>query len=234
MTMFYEERPSDSPLIESITRGETLSAGSTIRPAESHWHMVFVKEHGNFHPIVVGALPSAGLAAWGAGAEILWIKFKLGAFMPHLPMSTLLNREQPLSEATGQAFWLKSSTWQCPDFDNVEIFVNRLVRNEILVHDPVVNAALQELPHRHSPHTLSPHTLAPRTLRHRFLRATGLTYSHIRQFERAQQAAAHLRQGHSILDTVAALGNYDQPHLTRSLKRFVGHTPAQLSAQAPS
>ena len=43
--------------------------------------------------------------------------------------------------------------------------------------------------------------MASRTLRHRFLRATGLTQSHIRQFERAQQAAAFLRQGVSILDS---------------------------------
>ena len=74
--------------------------------------------------------------------------------------------------------------------------------------------------------------MAPRTLRHRFLRATGLTHCHIRQFERAQQAATLLRQGTSILDTVYALGYFDQPHLTRSLKQFVGHTPAQISELA--
>jgi methylphosphotriester-DNA--protein-cysteine methyltransferase len=46
--------------------------------------------------------------------------------------------------------------------------------------------------------------------------------------QRAHQAAALLRQGVSILDTTDALGYFDQPHLTRSLKQFVGHTPAQL------
>jgi AraC-like DNA-binding protein len=73
-----------------------------------------------------------------------------------------------------------------------------------------------------------PQETPSRTIRHRFLRATGLSRSHIRQIERAQQAAALLRQGVSIPDTVFKLGYFDQPHLTRSLKRWVGHTPAQL------
>jgi methylphosphotriester-DNA--protein-cysteine methyltransferase len=88
----------------------------------------------------------------------------------------------------------------------------------VLVQDPFVNAVLQD----------QPQDMASRTVRHRFLRATGLAQSHIRQFERAQQAAELLRQGVSILDTVFEAGYYDQPHLTRSLKRWIGFTPAQL------
>jgi methylphosphotriester-DNA--protein-cysteine methyltransferase len=65
-------------------------------------------------------------------------------------------------------------------------------------------------------------------VRHRFLQATGLSQNHIRQYERAQQAAALLQQGKSILDTAYDLGYYDQPHLTRSLKQFFGYTPAQI------
>jgi AraC-like DNA-binding protein len=88
----------------------------------------------------------------------------------------------------------------------------------VLAYDPVVNAALQGRP-----------PAAPdRTVRHRFLQATGLTRGHIRQFERAQQAAALLRQGVPILDTVYEAGYFDQPHLTRSLKQFFGTTPAQM------
>ncbi|WP_343422951.1 AraC family transcriptional regulator [Candidatus Flexifilum breve] len=38
-----------------------------------------------------------------------------------------------------------------------------------------------------------------------------------------------LQRGRSILDVVAQAGYADQPHLTRSLKYYVGHTPAQLA-----
>jgi transcriptional regulator GlxA family with amidase domain len=73
-----------------------------------------------------------------------------------------------------------------------------------------------------------PLEMSPRTVRHRFLQATGQTQNHIRQYERAIKAASLLRHGVSILDTVFETGYFDQPHLTRSLKQFVGHTPAQI------
>lgn len=218
MSLIYEERLSDSPYIEKITRGQTIGDGSPIRPAEIHWHMVFVRQHGNARLLVVGPLTTAGVTSWTAGAELLWIKFKLGAFMPHLSPREFLDVETILPGAASDAFWLKGSAWQFPDYENVETFINRLVRQEVLVFDPVVGAALKE----------QPQDIAPRTLRHRFLRATGLAQSHIRQFERAQQAAALLRQGVSILDTVYEAGYFDQPHLTRSLKLWLGYTPAQI------
>jgi AraC-like DNA-binding protein len=180
--------------------------------------MVFVRHQGSLKPIVVGPWTTAGVASWGADAEILWVKFKLGTFMPHLPTRNFLDMETILPEAARRnSFWLNSSAWQFPDYENVETFVDRLVRDEVLVRDPVVTAALlgrlQDTPSR--------------TVRHRFLRATGLTQSHIRQFERAQRAAALLAQGVPILDVVYQLGYYDQPHLTRALRRFIGKTPAQ-------
>jgi methylphosphotriester-DNA--protein-cysteine methyltransferase len=61
------------------------------------------------------------------------------------------------------------------------------------------------------------------------LRATGLTHGAVTQIERAHHAVALLRNGVSILDTVDRAGYADQPHLTRSLKRLIGQTPAQLT-----
>lgn len=218
MTIIAEQRPSDSPYLEAVMRGWTLSDGSSIRPAERCWHMVFVRVNGRVIPLVVGPLTSAGVASWGEGAEILWIKFRLGSFMPHLPTRGFLDAETSLPEASSRSFWLKGSAWEYPNFENVETFIGRLVREEALAVDPVVDAVLKDHPQK----------LSPRTLRHRFLRSTGLAQNHIRQIERAQRAAALLSQGASILDTVYALGYFDQPHLTRSLKRWVGYTPAQI------
>ncbi len=218
MSMISEERASDSPFVESITRGWTIRHGSTIRPAESHWHIVLVKVNGQVLPLVVGSLPTSGLATWGEGAEILWIKFKLGTFIPQLPAKSLVAKETLLPDASSKSFWLHGTSWEIPDFENADTFVDRLVKNEVLVQDTVVATALQG----------HPQDVAPRTLRHRFLQATGLPQNHIHQIERAQQAAALLRHGKSILDTVYELGYYDQPHLTKSLKQWVGHTPAQI------
>ena len=146
MTIVYEERPSDSPYVETVTRGWTAGDGATIRPAESHWHMVSVRHNGDARLLVVGPLTTAGAVSWTAGAEIVWIRFKLGAFMPHLPARTFLNTETVLPEATSRSFWLKGSAWRFPGHDDIEAFVDGLVRNGVLVRDPVVDAALRDRP----------------------------------------------------------------------------------------
>ena len=222
MSMISEARLSDSPYIESVTRGWTLSEGTSIRPAEIHWHMVFVKHTGGTLALAVGPLTTSGIASWGEGGEILWIKFKLGVFMPHLPMKDRINAEQTLPDASIDRFWLKGAARQIPDFENVETFIERLVHEDDLVHDPLVSAALQD----------APVEVSPRTLRHRFLQATGQTQKHIQQYERAIKAASLLRHGFPILDTVFEVGYFDQPHLTRSLKHFLGYTPAQILRQS--
>lgn len=206
MTILYEERSSDSPFIAAIMRGRTVSNGSMIRPAESHWYMVFARHRGKLYPFVIGPWTTSGVMTFTEGAEILWIKFRLGAFIPHLPASDFLDSETILPDASSQSFWLKSSAWHYPDFENAGTFVRRLVREDVLALDPVVNAALQ--------HKLP--KISPRTLRHHFKQATGLTQKYIRQMKRAQGAALLLQKGASILDTVYELGYFDQPHMTRA------------------
>src|SRR2546421_3636267 len=66
------------------------------------------------------------------------------------------------------------------------------------------------------------------TIQRRFLRATGVTQSTARQIERARSATLLLQRGASILDTTHEAGYFDQPHLNRSLKHFIGQTPAQI------
>lgn len=219
MSFIYEERPSDSPYVETVTRGLTASDGSSIRPAACQWHMVVVRYRGVGRLIVSGPWTGAGPISYSEGAELLWIKFRLGAFMPDWPARQLLDSETALPEATCASFWLNGSTWQFPDFENVETFVSWLARDGTLARDTTVCDVLRD----ETP------AWSARTVRDRFLRVTGLTRRHIQQVERAQRAAALLEQGVSIADTVYEAGYFDQPHLTRSLKRWIGRTPAQMA-----
>ncbi len=93
MSIVYETRSSDSPYIETVTRGRTVSAATSIRPAESHWHMVFVRQHGDARPLLVGPWSGSGAVSWTEDAEILWIRFELGTFMPRLPVGRFLDTE---------------------------------------------------------------------------------------------------------------------------------------------
>ena len=46
--------------------------------------------------------------------------------------------------------------------------------------------------------------------------------------QRARYATTLLREGVPILDVVSSVGYFDQAHLTRSLRRFIGETPAKI------
>ena len=68
-----------------------------------------------------------------------------------------------------------------------------------------------------------------RTEQRRVLQVTGLTRGAIYQIERARRATLLLKHGTPILDVVHEAGYYDQAHLTRSLQRFIGQTPARIA-----
>lgn len=219
MNFDFDERLSDSPLVEKVWRTQSEHSGSFVSTAENHWEMVVTTYQGKTTFTVRGPETKATPADYPADAEFFGIVFKHGAFMPHLPLTKLLDRnDSTLPEAGSQSFWLHGSAWQFPDFDNADTFVARLVRAGLLVREPVVEAVLQN----------QPLDMSLRSVQRRFLQATGLTRGTFDQIERARQAVALLGQGLSIADAVYHAGYADQPHLTRSLKHFIGQTPAQI------
>lgn len=220
MVFTSEARPSDSPLVEKVYRARTVQRGVFISTAASNWEMVITRYQGRTSLTVRGPETKATSADVPPDAEMVGIIFKLGAFMPHLPVRTLRDRNDlTLPEATNQSFWLLGMAWRLPDYENADTFANRLIREGLLAQDPVVDAALKG----------QPQDLTRRAVQHHFVVATGLTHNTIRQIERAYRAETLLQQGISILDTVYELGYSDQPHLTRSLRRFLGRTPAQIA-----
>ena len=221
MGAFFEGRQSDSPYIETIWRGHSDPNYDRTCPADSRWNLLLLKEKGRVKVTVEGPTTRAISKFTAESTEFLVIKFKLGVFLPAFLLSELVNADLLLPEGAGRTFWLNGSAWQFPDFENAEVFVERLARQEILAHDRVVQSTLQNRTQE----------ISPRTVRRHFLQTTGLTPKELQQIERAQQAATLLLQGASILDTVAAAGYADQPHLTRSLKRFYGQTPAQFGKE---
>jgi len=50
-----------------------------------------------------------------------------------------------------------------------------------------------------------------------------------RQIERARYATVLLTEGMPISDVAYEAGYFDQPHLSRALKRFMDRTPAQIA-----
>src|SRR6266699_6827294 len=147
MIIFDEERPSDSPFVERSWRSHRERGGSFLSIAESRWEMVVTRRHGKITLTVRGPETKATpLGDCPAEGEWLGIRFKPGTFMPHLPARTLVDATLTLPEATSISFWLGGSAWQFPDYDNADTFADWLVREGLLLREPIVGAALQDQP----------------------------------------------------------------------------------------
>jgi AraC-like DNA-binding protein len=219
MIFTLEDRPSDSPFVERIWCAQSERIGDLLSIAMSRWEMVVSRYQDKTYMTVRGPETQAtSLPVTIVGTEFFGIRFKVGTVMPHLPASTLVDGDVDLPDASSKSFWLNGSAWQFPSYENADTFVERLAHEDLLARDPVVEAALQG----------QLKDLSIRTARRHFLRTTGLTQKTIHQIERARYATVLLQEGMSILDVVYAAHYFDQPHLTRSLKHFIGQTPTQI------
>ncbi len=219
MIFNFEERLSDSSFVERIWRTHSERTGDFLSVAASQWEMVVSRYNGETTMTVRGPETKATpLHVTLVGGEFFGIIFKHGTVMPSLPASNLVDGDVDLPDASSKSFWLNGSAWQFPNYGNADTFVDRLVREGLLVRDPVVESALRD----------EPQELSPRSVQRRFLQATGLTQGSIRQIERARYATMLLQGGVSILDTVDLTGYADQAHLTRALKYLIGKTPTQI------
>lgn len=230
LSFVFDQRDSDSPLIESVWRtysdrrvsaaegGDPGDPTTFISTAGVQCEIVVMKANGQTTLTVRGPSTRSSIAPIPGEAEFFGIRFKLGTFMPHMPTQKLVDADRIYPAAAGHKIWLNSEAWELPSFDNADTFIERLVRQDLLLHEPIVDTALQG----------ASVDLSLRSVQRRFLRATGLTHGMIVQIERAKQAQLLLQNGVSILDTVAQTGYADQSHLTRSLTRLVGQTPAKI------
>jgi len=218
MLVFEADRPSDSPYVERVWRCHSEDGGSFVSIAECRSELVIARHRGRVTVTLRGPETRATRLSYPPDAEWLGIRLKPGAFLPSRPTGALVDGGVTLPEAMRASFWLDGSAWQVPDYENADTFAAWLVRAGLLVIDPAVPASLRG----------EPTDASPRTVQRRFLRATGVTRGAARQIERARYAALLLKGGDSIADATHGAGYFDQAHLTRSLKRLIGQTPAEL------
>jgi hypothetical protein len=215
----FEERDPESKLASKVWRTRSVPHRAFISVAVPRWELVVTRQRGRTRLTVRGPETRASTAEIPQDAEFFGIQFELGTFMPCLPPDRLVDGALDLPQASRGSFWLDGSAWEYPSYDNADVFVDRLVRSGLLVRDPVVPAALRG----------DGKGLSDRSVQRRVRRATGLSRTAIGLIERAGRAADLLDGGATIGEVIALAGYADQAHLTRSLRRFVGQTPAQIA-----
>jgi AraC-like DNA-binding protein len=219
-----ENRIEPSDFVERIWRTPGVPDKAMISVAVPHWQIVVVKSsRGPTSVFVRGPETRASIVEIPQDADFIGIEFKLGAFMPALPVETLVDVGRKLDAASRTKINLAGSNWEIPSFENAADFVARLARDGALVRDPVVEQTLRR----------KLVAITERSVQRRFLRATGLPYGTVRQIERAERTVSLLTAGTSIVEAVGIAGYSDQAHMTRSLQRFVGKTPGKLASGKP-
>ncbi len=213
-----DEWGSDSGFVEKAWTSRSEPEPAFISIAVSRWQIVVTTQRDVTQLTVRGPETRATVTPIPADAEFFGIVFSLGTFMPAVPLAGLVDRAVTLPAATPSSVWFDGSRCEIPTPGNADVFVDRLVSQGLVVRDPVVAESFQA----------DVDGVSTRTLQRRVARATGLTRSTIRQIARAKKAVEALGGGLSPQDAATLLGYADQAHLTRSLKRFIGQTPAQV------
>jgi Helix-turn-helix domain len=159
------------------------------------------------------------------GCEFFGVELQLGAYLPLFPPCGLADMNDALLPTrSGGRILLDNREWEMPTEQNVDVFVNRLVRAGLLIFDPLID----EIRHGKRPRAMS-----ERTAQIRFRRAVGISRRKLVSIEQAQHAAKLLAAGRSIADVVTACGYYDQPQLARAMRWATGHTPGELRSGTP-
>jgi hypothetical protein len=166
MYIIDDERLSDSPFVERVWRAHSEGTDPFLSIAESRWQIVVTTYNGKMSLTVRGPETKATpLGDCPTDREWFGILFKLGTFLPHLPVRNLVNGELTLPLATSKTVWLYGSSWQFPTYENADTFVDWLVREDLLVREPIVGAALQG----------QLKDLSLRSVQRRFVQSTGVT-----------------------------------------------------------
>ena len=216
--MRLRTRASDSLWVDAVwtcTSGEVTEMTSV---ATACWGLVFWEREGTAYASVTGPETRTGTAPVPDGATFVGIEFAVGTSLRAMPAPDLVDAGTHLPGATHRSFRLDGARWETPGPDDAEALVDRLVRAGAVVRDPLVTAVRRgERP-----------AVSERTVERRFRAATGLTRGAVRQIERARRASALLVGGVPVGDVVSRLEYFDESHLARALRRFVGRTARQL------
>ncbi|MFC8064911.1 helix-turn-helix domain-containing protein [Streptomyces sp. NPDC057293] len=218
MSLRFETRGSDSSWVDAVwtCRSERVTGMTSV--AGVRWGLVFWEQGGRAFAGVTGPGTRAGTAPVPEGARFTGIEFAVGTSLRAVPVPGLVDGGVVLPDTTRRTFRLDGGRWETPGADDAEALVEHLVGDGVLVRDPVVAEVIRG----------ARPDVSGRTVERRFRAATGLTRGAVRQIERARTAAELLAAGEPAADVVGKLEYFDEPHLARALRAYVGRTAGQL------
>ncbi|TQM38914.1 helix-turn-helix domain-containing protein [Pseudonocardia cypriaca] len=225
MGLIFNAVGGDIPMVQRVWSASCDAASGFTSAAKSSSMIAFARSGGVLTVHLRGPETAGTSMICPEGSEFFGVDLRLGAYLPLYPPSGLTDlNDAVLPTLPGGRILLDNRDWEMPTEQNVDVFLERLVRAGLLVFDPLVD----EIRHGERPRGMS-----ERIAQIRFRRAVGISHRKLVSIEQARHAAQLLMAGTSIADVVTAGGYYDQPQLARAMRWATGHTPGELRSGIP-
>jgi helix-turn-helix protein len=225
MGLIFNAVAGELPLVRRVWSASCDAATAFTSAAKATSMIAFARSDAGSTVHIRGPETSSTSLTCAEGWEFFGVELRLGAHLPLHPPSGLADlNDALLPTLPGDRILLDDREWEMPTAQNVDVFLDRLVRAGLLVFDPLVD----DIRHGERPRSVS-----ERVAQIRFRRAVGIPHRKLVSIEQAQHAAQLLARGTAIADVVTAAGYYDQPQLTRAMRWATGHTPGELRSGVP-
>jgi hypothetical protein len=218
--LIFNAVAGELPLVQRVWSATCESTTGLSSAVKASSMICFARSGDGVTVHLKGPETTGTLMTCAEGWEFFGVDLRLGAYLPMFPPSGLTNfNDALLPVLPGNRISLDNQGWEMPTAQNVDVFVDRLVRAGLLIFDPLV----AEIRHGERPRGMS-----ERNAQLRFRRAVGISRRKLVSIERARDAAQLLAAGRSIAEVVSASGYYDQAQLARAMRWATGHTPREL------
>jgi Helix-turn-helix domain len=225
MGLIFDAVTGELPLVQRVWSASCDATTGFISAAKASSVIAFARSDDGLTVHIRGPETTGTSLTCPEDCDFFGVELRPGAYLPLYPPSGLTDlNDALLPTLPGDRILLDNRDWEMPNEQNVDVFVNRLVRAGLLIFDPLVD----EIRHGERPRGMS-----ERIAQIRFRRAVGISHRKLVSIEQAQHAAQLLTAGRSIADVVTASGYYDQPQLARAMRWATGHTPGELRSGIP-
>ena len=225
MGLIFNAVAGDLPLVQRVWSASCDAASGFTSATKASSMIAFARSGDGLTVHLRGPETTGTSLICREGWEFFGVELRLGAYLPLYPPSGLTDlNDALLPTLPGDRILLDNRDWEMPTEQNIDVFVNRLVRAGLLIFDPLVD----EIRHGERPRGMS-----ERIAQIRFRRAVGISHRKLVSIEQAQHAAQLLSAGGSIADVVTVGAYYDQPQLARAMRWATGHTPGELRSGIP-
>lgn len=215
MGFTYEEKLSESSLVDFIWGTEDLTDGVYVASADARWDMIFTRsQDGKARVLLCGPSFKTARVPYSPGNKHVGICYKPWTIFTDIPITTMLNVTIALPMPSDDTFVMQGITWKMPTYDNVDQFVAEQEKRGLLKTDPIIRDVLED----------KSVDMSLRSVQRHFVKTLGMSPRRVRQINSARQAVKLLQQGNTLSEVAYELGYADLPHMTRMLRRFTGYT----------